>query len=115
VVTERPFNTVHQRVQSTRGLDDVFGLRSVNLDVCLDVSRGVNSGLSGLVLQATPQHVGDRPWLGRCMFEDCSDRSLRQLSHQFLSDTRHFQQIVEDEFAHLIESGLKRNHEFGVQ
>lgn len=75
----------------------------------------MSSGLSDLVLQGTPQQMWDRPWLGRGVLEDRSNRSLRLLSHQFFRGTCHFQQIAEDEFAHMIECGLERNHEFAVQ
>ena len=59
--------------------------------------------------------MGDRPRLGRGIIEDYSNRSLRLLSHQFLREACHFQQIAEDEFAQMIERGFKRNHKFGVQ
>ena len=49
------------------------------------------------------------------MPEDCCDGNLRLLSHQLLRETCHFQQIVQDKFAHIIEGGFKRNNEFGVQ
>ena len=93
----------------------MFGFQSVNFDVRLDVPRTINSGLGGLFLQGTPQHMGDRPRLGRGIIEDCSNRSLRLLSHQFLRETCHFQQTAEDKFAHMIERGFKRNHELGVE
>jgi len=49
------------------------------------------------------------------MLENHSDRGLGLLSHQLLREACHFQQIVEDEFAYVIECGFKCNHEFGVQ
>jgi len=57
----------------------------------------------------------DRPRLGRSMFEDYSDRGLGLLSHQLLREACHFQQIVENEVAYMIECGFERNHEFGIQ
>lgn len=49
------------------------------------------------------------------MPEDRGDRGLRLLSDQFLGETCHFQQIVQNKFAHEIEGSFKRDHELGVQ
>jgi hypothetical protein len=91
------------------------GLRSMDFDVCLYVRRSINSGLSGSVLQGIPQEIGYRPRLGRGVLENCCDRSLRLLSHYLLRKTCHFQQIVEDVFAHRIECSFKRDYKLGVQ
>lgn len=57
----------------------------------------------------------NRPRLGRSMLEDRSDCELRLLSHQLFRETCHFQQVVENEFAHRIKCSFERDHEFGVQ